>query len=95
MREEERTIIVGDVDVVVIIVVDAEVDAGTAFQGSKESICHVGTDPVGHSVQFVARQESTVVLVVVAGVNVVHFWVLPNQNLPFLQREKQIVRTIA
>lgn len=73
--------------VVVIIVVDAEVDARTAFQRSKESWCHVGTDPVGHSVQFVARHEPTIVVIVVAAVNVVHFgWFLITL---FLQKKRE------
>jgi len=103
LREEKRTIIVVVVVVVVyvIIVVDAEVDARTAFQRSEESRCHVGTDPVGHSVQFVARHEPTVVVViVVAAVNVVHSGSLFLITL-FLQKERkreremQIVRTVS
>ncbi|CAJ1950450.1 unnamed protein product [Sphenostylis stenocarpa] len=76
-----------------IIVVDAEVDARTALQGSKESRGHVGTDPVGHSIQFVTRHEPTGVdVIVAAAVNVVHFgWFLIKLCVC---REMKIVRTI-
>ena len=77
VREEERAIIVVGV---IFVVFDAEVDARAPLQGCKESRGNVGADPVGHSVQFVARHEPTVVVAVavavavavVGGVNFVH-----------------------
>lgn len=62
--KHERTIII---DVIIFSVGGAKVDARTTFQGSKESRSHVGADPAGNSVEFVARHQTRCVVVVVIG----------------------------
>lgn len=73
--EHEGAIIVVVVAVVIFVVGGAEVDARATLQGSKEGRGHVGTDPVGYSVQFVTRHEATHVVVVAVAdvVAAVHF----------------------
>lgn len=51
LSNHERKIIVV---VIIFNVSGGKVDARTTFQGSKESRSHVGADPVGNSVKFVA-----------------------------------------
>lgn len=48
IREHERVV------VIMVVVGGVEVDARATLQGSKEGRCHVGSNPVCHSVQFVA-----------------------------------------
>jgi len=61
LGEHERAVIVFVVEIVVEVG-GAEVNAGAAFQGREEGGGHVGTHPVCHAVQHLARQGALFVL---------------------------------